>query len=329
MGGHSVPLSSAPFTHRRTVYGFIDRQNLDGLFRTFDFASPDATSPRRFVTTVPQQALFLLNHPFVLEQAHDLATRIEVETPAPEPRVERLYQAILQRPPDAHERALGLSFAGRAFEPDAESRPAWQYGFGTIDESAGRVTRFTTLTHWTGNAWQYGPSMPDASPAGFLHLTEQGGHVGRDADHLVIRRWVAPRDLTVAIEGTLRHDETNGNGVRARIVSSRSGVLGAWTAHKKRAGTRVASVEVKQGDTLDFVVDGQGDDSYDTFAWAPTIRSIGAGTKDGTGDGAGANAGPLAWSARSDFQGPAPAPLSAWEAYAQVLLLSNEFIFLD
>ena len=35
-----------PFPPRRTVYGFIDRQNLDGLFRTFDFAIPDATSPR-------------------------------------------------------------------------------------------------------------------------------------------------------------------------------------------------------------------------------------------------------------------------------------------
>ena len=50
---------------RRTVYGFIDRQNLPGVFRTFDFASPDATSPQRLATTVPQQALFLMNSPFV------------------------------------------------------------------------------------------------------------------------------------------------------------------------------------------------------------------------------------------------------------------------
>ena len=47
MGGRSVPLQATPLSTRRTVYGFIDRQNLDGLFRTFDFASPDATSPRR------------------------------------------------------------------------------------------------------------------------------------------------------------------------------------------------------------------------------------------------------------------------------------------
>ena len=64
-----------PFSSRRTLYGFIDRQNLDGVYRTFDFAVPDATSPRRFVTTVPQQALFLMNSPFLHEQARRLSSR--------------------------------------------------------------------------------------------------------------------------------------------------------------------------------------------------------------------------------------------------------------
>ena len=72
IGGRPVPITEPPFSPRRTVYGFIDRQNLDGLYRTFDFAVPDATSPRRFVTTVPQQALFLMNSPFLHEQARRL-----------------------------------------------------------------------------------------------------------------------------------------------------------------------------------------------------------------------------------------------------------------
>ena len=72
-GGPSVVLTEPPFSPRRTVYGFIDRQNLDGVYRTFDFAVPDATSPKRFVTTVPQQALFLMNSPFVQAQARALA----------------------------------------------------------------------------------------------------------------------------------------------------------------------------------------------------------------------------------------------------------------
>src|SRR5262249_31542112 len=59
-GGPSSEIESPAFASRRTLYGLIDRQNLDGVYRTFDFAVPDATSPRRFVTTVPQQALFLM-----------------------------------------------------------------------------------------------------------------------------------------------------------------------------------------------------------------------------------------------------------------------------
>jgi hypothetical protein len=61
------------------VYGFIDRQNLPGVFRTFDFASPDTTSPQRYVTTVPQQALFMMNSPFVLEQTQALTKQVGVE----------------------------------------------------------------------------------------------------------------------------------------------------------------------------------------------------------------------------------------------------------
>ena len=65
VGGPAVDLLKEPFVPRRTVYGFIDRQNLPGLFRTFDFASPDTHAPQRYATTVPQQALFLMNSPFV------------------------------------------------------------------------------------------------------------------------------------------------------------------------------------------------------------------------------------------------------------------------
>src|SRR5262249_22559392 len=59
LGGQCADLTKESTT-RRTVYGFIDRQNLPGLFRTFDFAGPDTHAPQRFETIVPQQALFLM-----------------------------------------------------------------------------------------------------------------------------------------------------------------------------------------------------------------------------------------------------------------------------
>src|SRR6185295_10597775 len=68
IGGRAVPFA-AP---RRTVYGYIDRLNIPGMLRAFDFASVDAHSPQRHQTTVPQQALFLLNSPFMVDQARGL-----------------------------------------------------------------------------------------------------------------------------------------------------------------------------------------------------------------------------------------------------------------
>jgi hypothetical protein len=117
MGGPPVELTSQPFSSRRTVYGFIDRQNLPGLFRTFDFASPDTTSPQRFETTVPQQALFMMNSPFVMEQARNLIRRPEVEgQKEPETRIQALYRLVYGRTADPKEISLGLRFIEKASE---------------------------------------------------------------------------------------------------------------------------------------------------------------------------------------------------------------------
>src|SRR5262249_15493740 len=130
MGGRAVDLTTEPFTTRRTVYGFVERQNLPGLFRTFDFASPDTTSPQRFATTVPQQALFLMNSPFVVQQARNLLERAEVKSASTdEQKLQRLHQAAYQRPPDADELKLARAFVQAqsvAAEPVVE-QPTWQY----------------------------------------------------------------------------------------------------------------------------------------------------------------------------------------------------------
>jgi hypothetical protein len=111
MGGPAVDLLSRPYSGRRTVYGFIDRQNLPGMFRTFDFASPDTHSPQRYHTTVPQQALYLMNSPFVQEQARRLLAREEVRVqPAPVPRIQALHRLLYGRAAGLEEVALALHF---------------------------------------------------------------------------------------------------------------------------------------------------------------------------------------------------------------------------
>ncbi|MBN9121325.1 MAG: PSD1 domain-containing protein [Planctomycetes bacterium] len=110
-GGKPVDLFKGPFSTRRTVYGLIDRTNLPGTFRVFDVASPDTHSPQRFQTTVPQQALFLMNSPFVQEQAKALAARKEVaDAKTAAAKVTALYRLALGRNPTEPEAALAKEF---------------------------------------------------------------------------------------------------------------------------------------------------------------------------------------------------------------------------
>jgi hypothetical protein len=125
IGGRPVPIFEAPFPPRRTVYGFIDRQNLEGVYRTFDFASPDASSPRRFVTTVPQQALFLMNSPFVIGQARRLASCPQVVGVSAGERVGAFYRLVLGRDPDSHERSVGVAFVERLESSGPAPPPSW------------------------------------------------------------------------------------------------------------------------------------------------------------------------------------------------------------
>src|SRR5262249_46605580 len=108
LGGLPVELNHEPFPTRRTLYGLIDRQNLPAVFRTFDFANPDTSNQRRFETTVPQQALFLMNSPFVLEQARNLAQRTEITCArSPRQQIEGLYRLVFQRQASRSELHLG------------------------------------------------------------------------------------------------------------------------------------------------------------------------------------------------------------------------------
>jgi hypothetical protein len=109
LGGRPVNIVSDPLNRRRTVYGLVDRQSLPDLYRSFDFASPDQSAERRPLTTVPQQALFGMNSPFVIEQAKALAMR-PAPTGTPQQRVTELYCLVLARAPAATEMDAALRF---------------------------------------------------------------------------------------------------------------------------------------------------------------------------------------------------------------------------
>ncbi|HEX3150540.1 MAG TPA: PSD1 and planctomycete cytochrome C domain-containing protein [Gemmataceae bacterium] len=115
VGGPSVPNFLAPNSTRRTLYAHLDRLNVPGVYRTFDFPSPDATSARRDQTTVPPQALFMMNHPFVAECAKNIVGRPDVTSRVnPNEKLDRIYAILVGRPPTERERALAIELTGSA-----------------------------------------------------------------------------------------------------------------------------------------------------------------------------------------------------------------------
>jgi hypothetical protein len=322
-GGPSVQLTQAPFPTRRAVYGFIERQNLPAFFRTFDFANPNTPSASRPQTASPHQALFLLNSPFTLEQSRALAERAAAsptET-SDEARIANIYNFALKRGPTTEELSEAKAFIAASEASDEAARiaalPRWQYGWGKYDPLSDRVA-FNPFGHFVNNTWQAGEAFPDPQ-LGYIMLNVEGGHPG-DAEHQVVRRWTAPAAGTLRIEGELKHPAAEGNGVAASVVSSSRGRVGEWTAAHGASATVVETVEVAAGDTIDFVVDSLREPSHDTFAWRTTLRLERA-------DGAVET-----WNSHDGIDGPkppAPAPLDRWGQLAQVLLMCNEFMFVD
>jgi hypothetical protein len=307
-GGRSVDLWKKPFTNRRAVYGFIERQNLPGIFRTFDFASPDSTNSKRFFTTVPQQALFMMNSPFAVENSIQVSKTLE--SGSPQDRVIKLFERVYLRRPNQDELAACVKYIS---QPDPQPlTDDWSYGYGGITTS-GKVN-FTPLLFFTSGRYSASGSVPDPN-VGWVQLTATGGHPGRGENRAVIRRWTSSIDGKINISGELSHPSASGDGVIGKIVSSRKGVVGAWKVQRGKVTTSVMGVTVGKGDTIDFVVECGVDENSDSFAWSPDILSV----------------QPVrSWSARSEFHEPiktvAPSRLAL---LAQTLMMSNEFMFID
>lgn len=317
IGGHPVELTTAPFAKRRAVYGLIDRQNLPGVFHTFDFATPDSTSPQRHVTTVPQQALFMMNNPFVIQQAQALVAKPEFQQPqAYEAQIQEVYERVYARKATNLEVDAGLRFVMNAItnpHPRDEEKSAWEYGWGAYDEASKHVD-FHKLTFFGGKAWQGGAKLPDAT-LGYVTINSDGGHAGNDHAHNTIRRWTAANDGVISISGAVQRPSDHGDGIVARVVSSRAGELfKSDVAPKGSVEVKLEKIEVKKGDTIDFLVDLKETLDSDGFVWHPLIR------------------GSSEWDSKAQFAGPPaalPKDLTPWEQFAQVLLETNEFVFVD
>ena len=129
---------------RRSLYLMTQRIRRHGFLALFDGADPNGSTPERRTSTVPTQALFFLNDPFVHDNAAALAARTQAAGGDP---VAGLFRAVLGRDPsedearratafvDGYRRRLGPGVA----DPAREALAAWArvlYGaneFLTVD----------------------------------------------------------------------------------------------------------------------------------------------------------------------------------------------------
>lgn len=107
----------------RSVYLPVFRSHLPGMFTVFDFAEPDQVNGQRDVTTVPTQALFFLNNPFVLQASEACAKELlGLRDVSGTERVEQAYLRILGRPPVTAESESAAIFVR---ESEGSPEKAW------------------------------------------------------------------------------------------------------------------------------------------------------------------------------------------------------------
>jgi hypothetical protein len=114
---------------RRAVYLPVVRNAVYDLFAAFDYPEPGTPTGQRSATTVPQQALYLMNSPFVASAAKAFAARVRKLAGDDAGRVRAAYELALCRPPSAAEASAAAAFLGRdadalAAAGDADPRAA-------------------------------------------------------------------------------------------------------------------------------------------------------------------------------------------------------------
>ena len=108
MAGPSVKLDE-PETRRRTVYGIVSRQKPADLFRLFDFPDAKRHAETRLPTTTPLQHLYLLNSPFLQQQAEAVVRTVLRDQPISSAEtIRRIFRQVLLRDPTVDESAETL-----------------------------------------------------------------------------------------------------------------------------------------------------------------------------------------------------------------------------
>ena len=104
------PFSAVYEHNKRSVYLMTQRIKRHPFLALFDGADPNASTAERRVTTVPTQALYFLNAPFIHTQSEKFAGRLRRLFPDEPGRIAGAYRLAFGRLPSESERTEGREF---------------------------------------------------------------------------------------------------------------------------------------------------------------------------------------------------------------------------
>lgn len=104
------PFAAVYDHNKRSVYLMTQRLKRHPFLALFDGADPNASTADRLGTTVPTQALFFLNDPFVHQKSDRFAVRLRSESKDLKSQIQRVSQLAIGRPATDGELAEAVRF---------------------------------------------------------------------------------------------------------------------------------------------------------------------------------------------------------------------------
>ncbi|MBX9718865.1 MAG: discoidin domain-containing protein [Microbacteriaceae bacterium] len=226
--------------------------------------------------------------------------------------------------------APDATYSGSAQFSSTQGAGHWTYMYRAPLDPAETFAQWVPMT-WNGTASQW----QKAGSAALVSATTQHPDVGGNAS---ARIWRAPADGVVQISGNVaKADTAGGDGVRVRIMANRSVVWpeGAdWQsiAFDDSTGySAAATVQVKSGDRIAFIVDAKETSAYDSTSWNPvvTYRNVVNGITSSAGFSS--SQGTNAFTYESLVSG-VPTPLTwnagagRWEKAGSAVVVGRDFM---
>ncbi|MEK7950551.1 DUF1549 and DUF1553 domain-containing protein [Luteolibacter soli] len=321
-GGRSVNLDKSSSDARRSIYAFVDRYALPGTFVSFDLPHPDHHSPKRVETSVPQQALYFLNGRMVIRQAERVANDAAFKAqPDDRAKVLWIYQRLFQRVPAEDEIRAAQEWVESANPADYAPKLGGYWEVRHAPDTGAPTDDLSTFPMFANDVWKTGPDVSTA-PIRWLNVGADGGHAG--AHHAMVLRWRATGSGQVKMTAHLKRNQKGGDTLAWRIDGKGKPLAEAKISPEASVDVAGTWIDVKPGDTIDFVLRAPDGDACGSVNWTFVIEGRESESQPVMEVGNFAKQFP-----KSNDPAPGAQPANPWADLVQMLWASNEFHFVD